>query len=78
LAIAVYTAPEVIRLSLSEVTVVSTPYPFPIVFVPVNFAIFPFVPLPVILFAILGVTVTVYATPPLGVTVKPLVPFAKV
>ena len=46
--------------------------------VPLNFVRYPEVPEPVMLFVILGVTVTVCAVPPLGVTVKPFVPLAKV
>jgi len=51
---------------------------FPIVFVPVNLGNVFLVPSPVILLAIKGVTVTVCAIPPDGVTVKPLVPLSKV
>ena len=52
--------------------------PLVIVFAPLNLAIYPDVPDPVTLFVMLGVTVTVCALPPLGVTVNPFVPFANV
>jgi len=60
--------------------VVSEPNAGPSVIVcsPLNLAIHPLVPVPVILSVIDGVTVTVYAVPPEGVTVNPLVPPVKV